>query len=183
MSGTQNCPLPTGPMQPRAVWLARLCKTRGPAVIGAQAVWEANPLTRKSGPFDRAPQTLHDWGWSPLSGWWEWQVLGTTDALQLTGDFKLIKHNIREQLGAQQITQLIARRPRRFAGMHYHTNRRLICASIASFRSQQEHSLIRTLLARGLWTAVRAHQSQSPAPGGGRGGSSAALSAPSAPSH
>ena len=79
-------------------------------------------------------------------------------ALQLRGDFKLVKHNIREQLRSQHITQLIARRPRQFAGMHYHTNRRLVCASIASFLSEQEGSLLRTLLAGGLWTAVRAHQ-------------------------
>ena len=45
---------------------------------------------------------------APLSGWWEWQVPGTTDALQLTRDFKLVKHNIKEQPRAQQITQLIA---------------------------------------------------------------------------
>ena len=103
----------------RAVWLARLCKTRGPAMTTTQAVWEDNPLTRKSGPFGRALKTLHNWGWRPLSGWWEWKVPGATGALQLTGDFKLVKHNIREQLRSQQITQLIARRPRQFAGMHY----------------------------------------------------------------
>ena len=51
----------------RAVWLARLCKTRGPAMITAQAVWEENPLTRKSGPFGRALKTLHDCRWRPLS--------------------------------------------------------------------------------------------------------------------
>ena len=62
-----SLPVPCG----RAVWLARLCKTRGPAMITAQAVWEENPLTRKSGPFGRALKTLHDWGWRPLSGWWE----------------------------------------------------------------------------------------------------------------
>ena len=88
----------------------------------------------------------------------EWQVPGTIDALQLTGDFKLVKHNITEQLRSQQITQLIARRPRQFADMHYHTNRRLVCASIASFRFEQERLLLRTLLAGGLWTAIRAHQ-------------------------
>ena len=141
-----------------AVWLGRLCKTRGPAMIRAQAVWEENPLTRKSGPFGRALKTLHDWGRRPLSDWWEWKVPGATDALQLTGDFKLVKHNIREQLRSQQITQLIARRLRQFAGMHYHTNRRLVCASIVSFQSEQERSLLRTLLAGGLWTAIRAHQ-------------------------
>ena len=46
-------------------------------------------------------------------------------------------------------------------GMHYHTNRRLVCASIASFQLEQERSLLRTLrtmLAGGLWTAVRAHK-------------------------
>ena len=64
----------------RAIWLARLCKTRGPAMITAQAVWEENPLTRKSGPFGRALKTLHNWGWCPLSGWWEWKVPGATDA-------------------------------------------------------------------------------------------------------
>ena len=87
-----------------------------------QEVEEAR--TRKSGPFGRALKTLHDWGWRPLSGWWEWTVPGATGALQLTGDFKLVKHNIREQLRSQQITQLIARRPRQFAGMHYHHWRR-----------------------------------------------------------
>ena len=45
----------------------------------------------------------------------------------------MVKHNNREQLWAQQITQLIARRLRQFAGMHYHTNRRLVCGNIASF--------------------------------------------------
>ena len=149
-----SLPVPYG----RAVWLARLCKTRGPAMITTQAVWEENPLTRKSGPFGQVLKTLHDWGWCPLSGWWEWKVPGATSTLQLTGDFKLVKYNIREQLRSQQITQLIARRPRQFAGMHYHTNKRLVCASIASFQSEQERSLLRTLLAGGLWTAVRAHQ-------------------------
>ena len=124
----------------RAVWLARLCKTRGPAMITAQAVWEESPLTRKSGLFGRVLKTLHDWGWRPFSGWWEWQVPGTTDTLQLTSDFKLVKHNIREQLRSHQITQLIARRPRQFAGMHYHTNRRLVCASIAYFQSELERT-------------------------------------------
>ena len=126
----------------RAVWLARLCKTCGPAMIKAQAVWEENPLTRKSGPFGRALKTLHDWGWCPLSGWWEWKVPGATDALELTGDFKLVKHNIREQLRSQQITQLIAKRPRQFAGMHYHTNRRLDCASIASLQSEYDSAIV-----------------------------------------
>ena len=37
-------------------------------------------------------------------------------------------------------------------------NKRLICDSIASFQSEHERSLIRTLLAGGLWNAVRAHQ-------------------------
>ena len=134
----------------RTVWLARLCKTRGPAMITAQAVWEENPLTCKSGLFGRALQTLHDWGWRPLSGWWEWKVPGAIDALQLTGDFKLVKHNIREQFRSQQITQLIARRPQQFTGMHYHTNRRPVSASIASFQSEQERSLLHTLLAGGL---------------------------------
>ena len=83
---------------------------------------------------------------------------GATDALQLTGDFKLVKHNIREPLRSQQITKLIARRLRQFAGMHHHTNRRLVCASIASFQSKQERSLLRTLLRGGLWTTVQAHQ-------------------------
>ena len=50
----------------RAVWLVRLCKTRGPAMITAQAVWEENPLTCKSGPFGRALQTLHDWDGDPF---------------------------------------------------------------------------------------------------------------------
>ena len=71
----------------RAVWLARLCKTRGQAMITAQAVWEENPLTRKSGLFGRVLKTLHDWGWCPLSGWWEWKVPGATCAMQPTGDF------------------------------------------------------------------------------------------------
>ena len=127
-------------------------------MITAQVVWEENPLTRKSGPFGRALKTLHNWGWRPLSGWWEWKVPGANDALQLTGDSKLVKHTIREQLRSQQITQPIARRPRQFAGMHYHTNRRLVYASIASFESERERSLLRTLLAGGLWTAIRAHQ-------------------------
>ena len=42
--------------------------------------------------------------------------------------------------------------------MHYRTNRRLVCASIASFKSEQERSLLRTLLAGGPWTALRGHQ-------------------------
>ena len=83
---------------------------------------------------------------------------GAADALQLTGDLRLVKHNIREQLWSQQITRLIARRPRQFAGMHYHTNRRVVCASNASFQSEQERSLLRTHLAGGLWTTFRVHQ-------------------------
>ena len=55
----------------RAVGLARLCKTPGPAMITAQALSEENPLTRKLGPSGRALQTLHIWE-RPLSGWWEW---------------------------------------------------------------------------------------------------------------
>ena len=42
--------------------------------------------------------------------------------------------------------------------MHYQTNGRLINASIASFTSELERALLRTLLAGTLWTAVRAYQ-------------------------
>ena len=42
--------------------------------------------------------------------------------------------------------------------MHYHTNRRLINASIASFTSELERVLVRALLAGALGTAVGAYQ-------------------------
>ena len=142
----------------RATWLATLCKTRGPSLITTQCIWEHKPDTRWLGPFGRALHTLHAWGWKPKAGWWEWAMPGSTDTLHLTGDHKLVKHNIREQLRSQLITTLIARRLGQFAGMHYHTNRRLINASIASFMSELERALLRTLLAGALWTAVRAYQ-------------------------
>ena len=94
-----------------AVWLARLCKSQGPALITAMAVWEARPDSRRSGPFGRALQTLHSCGWCPHDGWWEWEVPSCTDRLQLTKGFKLVKHTIWEQLRSQQVAQLVARRP------------------------------------------------------------------------
>ena len=74
------------------------------------------------------------------------------------GDFKLVKHNMREHLRSQLITTLIARRPRHFVGMHYHANSRLINARIASFPSELEGALLRAILARALRTAIRAYQ-------------------------
>ena len=85
-------------------------------------------------------------------------MLGIADTLHPPGDYKLVKHNIREQLRSQLITMLIARRPRQFASMHYHANRRLINANFASFPSELEHSVLHTPLTGALWTAVQAYQ-------------------------
>ena len=52
----------------RAVWLAKLCRTRGPSLVLAQAIWEKNPSTQSAGPFGRALQTLHNWGWTRHKG-------------------------------------------------------------------------------------------------------------------
>ena len=51
--------------------------------------------------------------------------------------------NIREQLQLQCITQLMARRPRQFAGMDYATSRVLIQGCVQHFKSKQEKSLMR----------------------------------------
>ena len=72
------------------------------------------------------------------------------------GDKAEVKHHVREQLRAQLIAQLIQRRPRQFTGMHYTTNRRLVPQCILSFASELERALLRTILAGGVWTALRA---------------------------
>ena len=69
-----------------------------------------------------------------------------------------MKHSVREQLRSQQVVQPVTRRPGQFVGMHYQANRQLVGARIASFQSEQEHSIVHTLLVRGLWTSVRAYQ-------------------------
>ena len=142
----------------RALWLAKLCRTRGPSLVLAQAIWEKNPSPQSAGPFGRALQTLHNWGWTPAQGWWEWTAPGVAQPLSLIGDKAEVKHHVREQLRAQLIAQLIQRRPRQFTGMHYTTNKRLVPQSILSFTSELERSLLRTILAGGVWTALRAHQ-------------------------
>ena len=45
----------------RAVWLAKLCRTRGPSLVLAQAIWEKHPSPQSPGPFGKALQTLHNW--------------------------------------------------------------------------------------------------------------------------
>ena len=142
----------------RAIWLAKLCCTRGPSLVLAQAIWEKNPSLQFAGPFGRALQILHNWGLTPAQGWWEWTAPGVAQTLSLIGDKAEVKHHVREQLRAQLIAQLIQRRPRQFTGMHYTTNRRLVPQSILSFTSVLERSLLRTILAGGVWTALRAHQ-------------------------
>ena len=107
----------------------------------------------------RAVGTLLKWGWTAVSGWWEWKAPGNTQHICLTEhDPKLPRHNIQEQLRLQCITQRIARRPRQFAGMDYTTYRVLIPTCIQHFGFEQERSLLRTLLTGALWTAQRAHQ-------------------------
>ena len=138
----------------RAVWLAKLCRTRGPSLVLAQAIWEKHPSPQSAGPFGRALQTLHNWGWTPEQGWWEWTAPGVAQPLNLVGDKAEVKHHVRAQL----IAQLIQRRPRQFTGMHYTTNRRLVPQCILSFTSELERSLLRTILAGEVWTALRAHQ-------------------------
>ena len=133
----------------RAVWLAKLCRTRGPSLVLAQAIWEKHPSPQSAGPFGRALQTLHNWGWTPAQGWWEWTAPGVAQPLNLVGDKAEVKHHVREQLRAQLIAQLIQRRPRQFTGMHYTTNRRLVPQCILSFTSELERSLLRTILAGG----------------------------------
>ena len=68
-----------------------------------------------------------------------------------------MKHDVPEQLRAQQIDQLVRRRSRQFAGMHNHTNRRMVNASLQLFTSELERTLLRTLLTGALWTAPRAY--------------------------
>ena len=100
----------------RATWLARLCKTRGPVLITSQSMWEHQQGVGKSGPFGRVLHTLQSRGWVAGAGCWEWRVPGLQDPLKLTGDYKQVKHDVREQLRAPQIDQLVCRRPRQFAG-------------------------------------------------------------------
>ena len=143
----------------RAVWLAKLCRTRGPSLVSAQAIREQHPSPESAGPLGRALQTLHDWGWTPAQGWWEWTAPGVAQPLNLVGDKAEVKHHVREQLRAQLIAQFIQRRPRQFTGMHYTTNRRLVPQCILFFTSELERSLLRTILAGGgVWRALRAHQ-------------------------
>ena len=47
----------------RACWLARLAKTRGTPQTIAQAVWEADPVPRATGPTGRALGELRSLGW------------------------------------------------------------------------------------------------------------------------
>ena len=142
-----------------ALWVPRLCRGRGPALITAQAVWEANPASSGRGPLGRAVCTLQKWGWATVTRWWEWKAPGNTQHIRLTEHGpKLLKHTKREQPRLQCITQLIARRPQQFAGMDYTTCRALISECIQHFGSEQEKSLLRILLRWVLRTAQRAHQ-------------------------
>ena len=52
----------------RAVWLARLCKTRGPAMSTAEAIWGENPLTRKSGTVWTGAENPTRLGMAPALG-------------------------------------------------------------------------------------------------------------------
>ena len=74
------------------------------------------------------------------------------------GDKAKVKHHVREELRSQMIAQLIQCRPRQFSGMHYTTNRCLVPQSILSLTCELKHSLLITIFAGGVWTALRAHQ-------------------------
>ena len=114
---TQNCPLPAGSLRPPHLAGKPLQNTWPTQDHRTSRVGREPPHTQV-GTFD----TSIGPGMATALGWVGWQVPCTTDALQLTRDFKPVKHHIRQQLRSQNITHLIATRPRQFAGMHYHTN-------------------------------------------------------------
>ena len=55
----------------RMCWLARQARTRGTPQTIIQAIWEAVPTPKVTGPLGRALQEIRKLGWQPLMGWWK----------------------------------------------------------------------------------------------------------------
>ena len=102
----------------RMCQLAQQARTRGTPQTIIQAIWEAVPTPKVTGPLGRALQEFRKLGWQLLTGWWQWTYPGTHAQVSLALDSRsYVEHVFREALCKQQLRQLEARRPRLFGGM------------------------------------------------------------------
>ena len=83
----------------RARWLANLARTRGTPQSIAQAVWQTDPVPKKTGPMGRAMEELRKLGWLPVQGWWQWTYPGARKPVNMALDAKEeVEHILREEL-------------------------------------------------------------------------------------
>ena len=81
----------------RMCWLARQVRTRSKPQTIIQAIWEAVPMPKVTGPLGRAPQEFRKLGWQPLMGWWKWTYPGAHAPINLALDSQLyVVHVFRE---------------------------------------------------------------------------------------
>ena len=70
----------------RMCWLARQARTRATPQTIIQAVWEAAPVPKATGPLGRALQEFHKLWWQPLVGLWTWMYPGAHAPVNLALD-------------------------------------------------------------------------------------------------
>ena len=94
----------------RMCWLARQARTRGMPQTIIQAIWEAVPTPKVTGPLGRALQEFRKLGWQPQTRWWKWTYPGAHAPLNLAPDSESsVEHIFREVLRKQQLHQQEAR--------------------------------------------------------------------------
>ena len=103
----------------RMCWLARQARTRSTPQTIIQAIWEAVPTPKVTGPLGRALQEFRKLGWQPLMGWWKWTYPGAHAPVNLALDCEsYVEHVFREVPRKQQLRWLEARRPWRHGCQH-----------------------------------------------------------------
>ena len=141
----------------RLCWVARQARTRGTPQTIAEAVWEAVPTPKVTGPLGRPPLEFRKLGWRSLVGSWKWTYPGAHAPVNLALDSRsYVEHVFGEALRKQQLCQLEARRPRLFGGMDASIHRVLTMTHTIDCDNELDRALLRGVLVGALWTEVRA---------------------------
>ena len=136
----------------RLLWLARVA--RRPEV--KQAIWDLGGRPPGTGPVGHALRMAASLGWSPREGWWCWDVPGQEHPVHFVQEpLRQLQHRVRDSLRCHSSRQLEAQRVVTFGGLGDGADGPACRAALRAACTELEKSLLRSLMARALWTAAR----------------------------
>ena len=132
------------------------CRRQRSTQYTIDAIWEAGETPLLTRPVGRALKEVYALGWTSLTGWWLWQVLGQEEGLYFCNDHMgSIQHEVRDSLRYSTLICHEKRRPRQYGGMEGLVQRKMSADALQHFTTEEELRAARQILVGAVWTKAQ----------------------------